>query len=204
MNFDRTLVLVRHGRTAWNAAGRFQGQADPPLDDVGWAQAMSTAAVVAGMAPTAIISSDLRRAHQTAAVLGIACGLVPSTHCDLREIALGRWEGLDRTEAEQLFPDEYAAWLAGLDLRRGGGETRAETGARVATALAAALRRAEPGDVVVAVSHGLALQAAMTALAGARLVDLSFDGSPPHLGNGEWIVCPATTERRFSGSGWAA
>jgi len=58
----RRLVLLRHGRTAWNAERRYQGQEDPPLDEVGQAQAWGAAALVAAMHPDLVVSSDLRRA----------------------------------------------------------------------------------------------------------------------------------------------
>lgn len=61
------VLLLRHGRTAWNAERRFQGQADPPLDDVGRAQAYEIAALVAAVVPGVLVSSDAVRAVQTAA-----------------------------------------------------------------------------------------------------------------------------------------
>ncbi len=203
MNPDQRLVLVRHGRTDWNAEGRFQGQADPPLDDYGWEQARRAAEVVAAMRPAAIVSSDLRRAHQTAVMVGAACGLIPSTDRELREVALGGWEGLQRDEAALRFPAEYAAWTGGTDVRRGGGETQAEAGARVATALMGFLWRAGPGRTMVAVSHGLALQGAMDVLARSGLVELG-GARPPHLGNGEWIVLRVARTAARQGAGYAA
>jgi probable phosphoglycerate mutase len=197
MSLDQRLVLVRHGRTAWNAAGRFQGQADPPLDDTGWEQAGRAAVAVARLQPAAIGSSDLRRAHQTAVMLGTACGLVPSTDRGLRELALGGWEGLGHAEAAGRFPAEYAAWVTGADVRRGGGETQAEAGARVAAALLRLLWRVGTESTVVVVSHGLALQGAMGVLLARGLIRLD-DARPPHLGNGEWIVLPVSrTARRL-------
>jgi len=203
MNPDPRLVLVRHGRTDWNAEGRFQGQADPPLDDFGWEQARRAAEFLAAMRPTAIVSSDLRRAHQTAVMVGAACGLVPSTDRELREVALGDWEGLQRDEAARRFPAEYAAWTVGQDVRRGGGETQAEAGTRVATALMSFLWRTGPRGTVVAVSHGLALQGAMDVLARRGLVELG-GARPPHLGNGEWIVLRVARTAAPQGAGYAA
>jgi probable phosphoglycerate mutase len=203
MSLEQRLVLVRHGRTAWNAEGRFQGQADPPLDETGWEQARAAAVGLRGLRPRAVVASDLRRAHQTAVMLGAACGLIPSTDRGLREVALGTWEGLERDEAARRFPAEYAAWTAGVDVRRGGGETQAEAGARVAAALIGFLWRAGPATTVVAVSHGLALQAAMGVLATRGLVRLD-DPRPPHLGNGEWIVLPVTLSTPRLGREYAA
>ncbi len=203
MSLDQRLVLVRHGRTGWNADGRFQGQADPPLDDTGWEQARRAAVAIAGLQPAAIVSSDLRRAHQTAVMLGTACGLIPSTERGLREVALGAWEGLGRDEAAGRFPAEYAAWMSGADVRRGGGETQAEAGARVAASLLGFLWRVGTGGTVVAVSHGLALQGAMGVLLTQGLISLD-DTRPPHLGNGEWIVLPLSRAARRHDRGYAA
>jgi len=203
MNRQQHLVLVRHGRTAWNAEGRFQGQADPPLDDVGWEQARLTALSLARLRPAAIVSSDLRRAHQTAVMLGAACGLIPATDRNLREVALGTWEGLVHDEAAVRFPAEYAAWSAGADVRRGGGETRAEAGARVAAAVIRFLWRVRTDSPVVVVSHGLALEGAMGVLVARGLVRLDT-APPPHLGNGEWLALPVARAARRPDQGYAA
>ncbi len=71
---SRRIILWRHGRTEWNLAGRVQGQSDVPLDDVGREQAQESAARLATLGPTRILSSDLKRAADTAAVLGALCG----------------------------------------------------------------------------------------------------------------------------------
>ena len=68
------LVLLRHGRTAWNAERRFQGQADPPLDDVGRVQAYEVAGLIAALAPDLLVSSDAERAMQTATRVAAATG----------------------------------------------------------------------------------------------------------------------------------
>ena len=89
----RRLVLLRHGRTAWNAERRFQGQADPPLDDVGRAQAYEVAALVAALEPDLLVSSDALRAMQTAVPIGdLAAGLAssPSRACGSDRSATGR------------------------------------------------------------------------------------------------------------------
>ena len=70
---SRRIILWRHGRTEWNLAGRVQGQSDVPLDDVGRQQARESAARLATLGPTRILTSDLRRAADTASELGILC-----------------------------------------------------------------------------------------------------------------------------------
>ncbi len=128
------VVLLRHGRTAWNAEGRFQGQADPPLDDVGHRQAARAAGAIAALEPDAIVSSDLQRASATAQALGSLTGLDIGYDERLRERGLGHWEGLTRADVAELHPDELADWLAGLDVTRRGGETRAAVAVRVCAA----------------------------------------------------------------------
>jgi probable phosphoglycerate mutase len=126
----RRVVLLRHGRTAWNAERRFQGQADPPLDDTGRAQAYEVAALLASLRPAVIVTSDLLRAAQTALPLGEITGVPIVTDPRLRERSLGHWEGLTRDEVQRLHPDEFADWIAGRDISRRGGESRAAVAAR--------------------------------------------------------------------------
>ncbi|MGC9665443.1 histidine phosphatase family protein [Planosporangium sp. 12N6] len=193
MSTPPRLVVVRHGRTGWNATGRFQGQADPPLDRVGYRQAEAVADAVAALRPDLLVASDLRRARQTAQPVSARCGLPVVLDARLREVDLGGWAGLDRRQVAHRYPDEYDRWSRGADLRRGGGETLAEAGTRAAAALVAALAGAAPGATVVAVSHGLVLRAALSRLAAFRLVRLP--GAVPHLANGEWMCVPLTSRR---------
>jgi broad specificity phosphatase PhoE len=178
------LVLARHGRTAWNAEGRFQGHSDPPLDPTGRQQALRLAAQLAPLRPALVIASDLQRARSTAEAVAEASGVPVAIDPDLREVYLGGWEGLNREEAAAGFPHEYQAWSSGQPVRRGGGETEAEAGRRAASAIGEAMG-GEPGLVVV-VSHGLVLQSAIGFLA---LDGLIRDGaSALHLGNGEFVA----------------
>ncbi|MPQ97460.1 histidine phosphatase family protein [Modestobacter sp. I12A-02628] len=148
------LVLWRHGRTAWNAAGRFQGQLDPPLDATGHQQARETAPLLAaagvGAADSVLVSSDLVRAVQTATALGDLLGL--PLRCDerLRENGLGSWEGLTRDEVAERFPDQFADWMAGRPVPGRGGEQPPEVAARALAALA----DLPPAPVAVVVTHG--------------------------------------------------
>lgn len=118
------VFVLRHGRTTWNAQNRYQGQADPPLDDVGLAQASAAASLLATFAPDLIVTSDLQRASATAAALATATGLDAVLDPRLRERSLGHWEGLTRDEVEVRFPEEFAHWRAGRNVTRRGGETR--------------------------------------------------------------------------------
>lgn len=184
------LVLVRHGRTRWNAEGRFQGWADVPLDPEGQAQSERLAAQLAREltgrpgVPVTVVSSDLRRAAGTAAAIAAAIGVTATTERDLREVDVGAWEGLTLDEVMECFPDEYRGWAADRDVRRGGGETLAEAGERVAGCIES-LRAATPGALVV-VGHGMSLQSGLDRLAGRGRVSLAHGA--PHLGNAERLV----------------
>lgn len=156
------VLLLRHGRTAWNAQHRFQGQADPPLDEVGRAQAFEVAALVAALAPGVVVSSDALRALQTAAPLAEITGLPVVREPRFRERSLGHWEGLTRDEVAQQYPDEFADWVAGRDVSRRGGETREQVAARARAAFH------EIGDVPLAVivTHSATAMALCASLLG--------------------------------------
>lgn len=150
----RRIVVLRHGRTAWNAERRFQGRTELPLDELGVRQAESAAEQLERLAPSMLLTSDAARANQTADPLASRTGIVPVLDPRLREADIGGWEGLTRTEVEAEFPDEYAAWRHGIDIRRGGGETLAEVASRAGAAIDEVLTRLAPGQIVVVVTHG--------------------------------------------------
>src|SRR4051794_41858311 len=91
---DWRVVLLRHGRTEWNATGRFQGQMDAPLDGIGRAQAEAAAVAVAPMRPNAIVTSDLSRAADTATAVAAEAGGEPAIDPRVRGNFLGSWAGL--------------------------------------------------------------------------------------------------------------
>ena len=182
---QRRVLLLRHGRTEWNASGRFQGQMDSPLDVIGRAQAAAAAVAVAPMRPDAVVSSDLSRTADTASAVGAELGLPVSLDARLREINLGEWEGLTRAEARERFPVEYASWQEGSDERRGGGETYAEVGARSAECIVEWLDRLGQGSLLVAVTHGGTARATIGTLLGFD-PDLYWRLAP--LGNCRWAL----------------
>jgi probable phosphoglycerate mutase len=134
------VLLWRHGRTEWNAEGRFQGQQDPPLDEIGREQAVRAAPhlLAAGLdaEDTVVVSSDLSRAAETAATLTALLGVPLRLDERLREHGLGTWEGLTRDEVARRFPDQYAAWTAGRPVPDRGGEDPAAVAERAMAALA--------------------------------------------------------------------
>lgn len=186
MSAERVL-LWRHGRTAANADGRFQGQLDVPLDEVGQGQAKVAAEAleaVLGTAPCRIITSDLSRACDTAQVLAERLGLELTRDVRLREVHAGAWEGLLRDEIVAGWPEAHAAWLAGDDLPLGGGERRSEAGARLAEAVREHTA-AQDGGTLVIVTHGGAMRAALLRLLGLPRTAWSVFGA---LRNAHWVV----------------
>lgn len=150
------LLLVRHGESVWNGERRIQGHRDPPLSPRGREQAerLLRALVdrISGVA--AVYTSPLRRAAETAERIGALHGLPVVPDPDLREMALGAWEGMTVTEIAAASPGAYERWLADPDAAPApGGETATELAARVRRAVAC-MGQQHPGRDLVLVSHG--------------------------------------------------
>ena len=147
-----TILLARHGETDWNREGRFQGWADPPLNSTGRAQSVDLSVALMAEELAAVYSSPLGRALETADALAASRGLEPVTVDALREVDVGSWSGLTRSEIETRFPEQYARWL---DYGQGweDGETYEEMAERVITALLQ-LAAAHDGQRILAVTHG--------------------------------------------------
>jgi probable phosphoglycerate mutase len=160
----RRIVLWRHGRTSWNADRRFQGQTDISLDDVGREQAANAARLLTGLRPTAIISSDLERAADTAAELSTLTGIPVRIDVRLRETYAGDWEGMVWGDIESRYTDEMARWVSDPYLRPGGGETRVEVADRMTAAISEALAELGPDGTLVVTTHGGAARAGLGAL----------------------------------------
>ena len=96
----RRLVMMRHGQTEHNLGSRMQGQLDTELTELGRAQAVAAAAALAKHQPLLIVSSDLRRAYDTAVALGERTGLPVGVDERLRETHLGDWQGMTHTEID--------------------------------------------------------------------------------------------------------
>ena len=163
----RRLVVVRHGRTEWNATGRFQGQADVPLDELGRAQAAAMAKAVAVHEPSVIWSSDLSRARGTAQAVADLVEVPVQIDPAFREIFTGDWEGLTGDQVRERWPTDWERWHAGEDLvRSGGAETRAQAGVRFGTALAPVAEAVPHGGCAVVVGHGTAIRTGIAHFVG--------------------------------------
>jgi broad specificity phosphatase PhoE len=150
-------LLVRHAQSEWNAAGRWQGHANPPLSPLGRTQAQKLALHLEGELrdpqPHRILCSDLDRAHATAQAIARPFDLCPEPDARLREIDVGDWSGLTREEIAARASEILSRFEAKeLDVRPGGGETRRELQTR-ARATVMEIAGTAPGKRIVLVTH---------------------------------------------------
>jgi probable phosphoglycerate mutase len=170
------LVLVRHGVTAWNRETRFQGHIDIPLAPEGHEEARRAARRIgerAAIAPVAAVySSDLARARDTAAPIGLALGLPVRIDPAVRERHYGRFEGMTPAELERDHAEPYARWRGReLDFELpGGGESLRAFHGRVLAALETLATR-HAGERVVVVTHGGVLDCVHRIAAGIDLAE---------------------------------
>jgi probable phosphoglycerate mutase len=144
------LLLIRHGESTWNALGLWQGQEDPPLSPRGESQVIAAAEKLAGTAFDTIVSSDLRRASSTAAILAEQLGVADIVlDAGLREVDVGHWIGLTRTEIELRWPGMRAAWSENRLPSAPGGELLTAFTDRAVRAVRRAARLAADGPVLV-------------------------------------------------------
>lgn len=189
---SRTLVLLRHGRTAWNHQGRVQGQTDVDLDEVGVAQAARTGPVVAGLAPSLLWCSDLRRTRATAAPVLEATGLVATYDRRLRELHFGDFEELTHAEMGARDPQALEALRDSRYDDVPGAERSADAVARMRAALDEVLAATPRGETGLVVSHGAVIRLAVASLLGWPS---GAHGTLRHLDNCAWAVLsehPAT------------
>ncbi|NLT55917.1 MAG: hypothetical protein GXX79_15465 [Actinomycetales bacterium] len=159
-----TLLLVRHGRTAYTEQGRFAGGGgpDPDLSPAGRDDARRASAVLAARPaarpldglpdPVAVVSSPLRRTRSTAAAVGAALGLDVRIDEEWTEAGFGAWEGLTYAEVSAGWPEELRRWQGSATVAPPEGESLDEVVARVGRARAR-VTAAFPGSTVVVVSH---------------------------------------------------
>ena len=159
-----TILLARHGETDWNRERRFQGHADPPLNELGREQARALGEQLAEAGVAAVYSSDLGRALETAQIAGRALDLPVQPLRGLREIDVGEWSGLTFAEIEVLFPEGVARHRAGGD-----GWAQGETHAAMQERIVGAIRdiaAEHPDESVLLVIHGGTMRALLAAAEG--------------------------------------
>lgn len=152
---DCTRILaIRHGETAWNKDTRIQGQIDIPLNDTGLAQAQRTAEVLRHESLSAVYSSDLARAVQTAQAIAQACQLELQQHIGLRERHFGVCQGFSWAELAEREPQVTDAWRRRVpDFAPPGGESLLDLQARVVGAFDELAAR-HVGEQIAIVAHG--------------------------------------------------
>ncbi|QOR69514.1 histidine phosphatase family protein [Ruania alkalisoli] len=175
-----TIHLVRHGEAVWNAEGKYQGQADSGLTELGHEQAHSAAAWLRDSFPRidGVACSDLPRVRDTAAPFLTAIGHSPQVDSRLREIDVGSWAGRTFEEVATAEPASVAAAARGEDVRRGGGETFAELRRRVVAALDELVASHQPGATLVVFTHGGPIRVATAAALGVPIPGHHPIGSP--------------------------
>ena len=148
------LVLVRHGETQWNVAGRFRGRADVPLNERGRQQATATAERIAReWKPAAIYASPIVRAEQTAARVANELWMEPSSDERLSDIDYGAWQGLTRDEVAARFPAELAMFESTPSLLRiPNGEDFTSVRQRV-TAFLADIEARHASETIAVIGH---------------------------------------------------
>lgn len=149
------LLLVRHAQSAWNAGRRFQGRADPEISEHGRAQAEALQRLLRGRRLTAVYSSPLRRARETAAIAAREHGLPVNALPELSELGLGRWEGVSVDEVIAEDGERYHRWLrAPLDCPPPDGEPLPAVSDRVLSAMDQIISAHPDGDEILVVGHG--------------------------------------------------
>jgi broad specificity phosphatase PhoE len=160
------IYLARHGQTAYNLEGRFQGQQPVPLDATGRLQAAELAERAAGYGFRALWCSPLLRARETADAAARTIGLEPRQDARLMETDAGDWTDQSFAEVRARTPELFDAFAAGdPGFAFPGGESFAEQELRVS----AALRDVQQGELpALVVCHGMVIRAALAARAGRR------------------------------------
>jgi glucosyl-3-phosphoglycerate phosphatase len=179
----RRLVLWRHGETDYNAGRRMQGHLDSQLTPTGREQAKRTAPWLAAYEPELLMTSDLRRAIDTAAELAAVTGLVPAVDERLRETNLGQWQGLSHDEVDRAWPGRRQYWRGNPQWAPPGGESRVQVAARVCPVVA----ELDVGTVerVVMCVHGGLIASLVASLLGLPLANWPSLGG---MGNCCWSV----------------
>lgn len=164
---SRRLIVWRHGETAHNAVGVFQGQLDTELSEAGRRQVRAAAALLTAYGPSRIVASDLRRAADSARALGEVTGHEVVFDPRLREIDVGSWAGRTWEQVERDHPQQRAALARGEDVVRGGhGESVADVAARTGSFVQEITDGMGPDELVVLATHGLAGRAVVAGCLG--------------------------------------
>lgn len=148
------IYLFRHGEVVLAETRRFIGHLDVPLSPLGERQSVAQAARLAPVKLTAIFTSDLIRARRTGEIIGGPHGLTPTVVPALREMAMGRWEGLTAAEIQATEPEKFAEWMSNVGkFPFPEGESVPDLEARAWPAFESIVR-AHAGRAIAIVAHG--------------------------------------------------
>jgi glucosyl-3-phosphoglycerate phosphatase len=196
----RRLVMLRHGQTDFNLGSRMQGQLDTQLSELGRAQAIAAAEVLGKLQPLLIVSSDLRRAYDTAIKLGERTGLEVWVDDRLRETHLGDWQGLTHAQIDAEAPGARLAWREDATWAPHGGESRVDVAARSLPLIAELVSREpewgdenQPDRPVVLVAHGGLIAALSAALLRLPVANWPVLGG---MGNASWVQLSGHSDAR--------
>ncbi|SDL12867.1 probable phosphoglycerate mutase [Catalinimonas alkaloidigena] len=183
MSKTTRIFLVRHGATLSTAESRFSGSANVPLSDEGREQAQRLAFRLRNETISAVYSSQLGRAIETAQILAKTHKLTLQIREGLQEISHGHWEGMTRKEVDEKYPDEAAAWEEDpFTYAPKDGETGLDVTAR-ALPTVMDIVRSHPGEKVLIVSHKATIRLLLSSLLGfePRRYRDALDQSPAAL-----------------------
>lgn len=155
------IVFVRHGQTEWNAEDRIQGQLDAKLSRLGLIQAAAASHALARLPLSAVYSSDLSRALDSAKVIARPHGIMVQKTELLREVNLGAWQGLSLREIQDRFPSEYAAYRADAVANRPPGAERIESVVARVSAFLETVTMGWSEDTIAVVAHGGTIRGAL-------------------------------------------
>lgn len=190
----RRLVMWRHGETDYNATGRMQGHLDSVLTEVGRNQARFAVPALARFSPEVVVTSDLRRAMDTATTFTETTGVPLRVDKRLRETNLGLWQGKTSAEVDEQWPGSRQQWQTDPTWTPPGGESRLEVAARAAEVVADLDESL--GDTAVLCAHG----GLITALSGHLLeLPITAWAKLGGIGNCHWTVLDRRTS---SGLAW--
>ena len=194
------IYLFRHGEVTMAETRRFIGHLDVPLSARGEAQCMAQSARLRGVPLVALYSSDLARARRSGELLGACRGLAPVPVPALREMAMGRWEGLTAEEIRAREPQAFATWMASVgEFPFPEGESVPDLVARAWPAFEG-LAETHAGAALAIVAHGGTNRAILCRLLGLPLERLLAFGqgygalTVIERAHGRWSVCRLNEE----------
>lgn len=181
-----SIVLIRHGETDWNVEGRYQGQADPPLNSKGIHQAYQLVDELINSSIEVLYTSPLKRTRQTAEIIARQFDIKPIDEPRYMEIDQGDWQTRLRSDIENLYPDLFNAWQTDpWDVTPPGGEHLSEVQSRVYAALDENLQQHSNQKIGI-VTHRIPI----------ALIKVRYQGMDPdivrsiHLPNAYWEEIP--------------